>query len=438
MKTIAGWEESEPIPFAVYETTKKHAATISNGDGCNIRSTGGDMRNREKNLQFSHRVRHAAGLVVLLGMVAIPLVTGGCQKGEKAKAPQTPTVEVAAVVQKDVPIYDEWVGALDGSINAVIRPQVTGYLISQNYREGMQVNKGQILFEIDPRTFQNALNQAKAQLSQQKARHDNAKANLARVRPLAEKNAVSQKDLDDAVGTELSARASVEAAQAAVEEAQLNLGFTRISSPVDGIAGIAKTQLGNLVSPSMQEELTSISTVDPIKVFINVSEQQYLSFRDTGNKAEEMPLQLILVDGSVYPHEGRFALADRQVDPTTGTLKLGALFPNKEHLLRPGQYGRVRAMMQVKKGALLIPQRAVTEMQGKYLVAVVGADNKIDVRPVQAGERIGTDWLIDKGLQPGEQVVAEGTQKVRPGMTVIPKPFSPTAKPASPAPAEKR
>lgn len=375
---------------------------------------------------------------MLMAMAATMLMAGGCQKGEKAKAPQTPTVEVVAAVQKDVPIYTEWVGALDGSINAVIRPQVTGYLISQHYREGMQVNKGQILFEIDPRTFQNALNQAKAQLSQQKARHDTAKANLARVRPLAEKNALSQKDLDDAVGTELSARASVEAAQAAVEEAQLNLGFTRITSPVDGIAGIAKTQLGNLVSPSMQEELTSVSTVDPIKVYINVSEQQYLNFRETSNNVEQIPLQLILANGSVYQHEGRFALADRQVDPTTGTLKLGALFPNKEHLLRPGQYGRIRAMMQVKKGALLIPQRAVTEMQGKYLVAVVGADNKIDVRPVQAGERIGTDWLIDKGLQPGEQVVAEGAQKVRPGMTVIAKPFSPAAKPAPSAPAEKR
>ncbi|MBV5329354.1 MAG: efflux RND transporter periplasmic adaptor subunit, partial [Chlorobium sp.] len=360
----------------------------------------------------------------------------GCNKGEKAKAPPVPTVEVAAVVQKDVPVYSEWVGALDGSINAVIRPQVTGYLISQKYREGEQVKKGQILFEIDPRTFQAALNQAKAQLSQQKARHDTAKANLARIKPLAEKNAVSQKDLDDSVGAELSARASVEAAQAVVEDAQLNLSFTKIASPVDGIAGIAKTQLGNLVSPNMQEELTSVSTVDPIRVYINVSEQEYLKSVASGNKVEQMPLQLILADGSVYPHEGRFLLADRQIDPTTGTLKVGALFPNKDSLLRPGQYGRIRAMMALKKGALLVPQRAVTEMQGKYLVAVVGADDKIAVRPVQVGERIGSDWLIDQGLQPGERVVAEGTQKVRPGMTVTVKPFAPAAKAA--APAEKR
>jgi membrane fusion protein (multidrug efflux system) len=394
------------------------------------------MGNRDKKFQFSHRAKHAVGLV-MMGLVTISLLVGGCHKKEEAKAVQAPTVEVTAVVQKDVPIYGEWVGALDGSINAVIRPQVTGYLISQNYREGEQVKKGQILFEIDPRTFQAALNQAKAQLSQQKARHDTAKANLARIKPLAEKNAVSQKDLDDAVGTELSARASVEAGQAAVDEAQLNLGFTRITSPVDGIAGIAKTQLGNLVSPSMQEELTSVSTVDPIKVYINISEQEYLKTVASGNRADQMSLQLILANGSVYPHEGRFALADRQIDSTTGTLKVGALFPNKDSLLRPGQYGRIRAMIQVKKGALLIPQRAVTEMQGKYLVAVVGADNKVDVRPVQVGERVGSDWLIDKGLQPGEQVVAEGTQKVRPGLTVVAKPFSPTTT-ATPATTEKR
>lgn len=396
------------------------------------------MKNAGTQSQFSYRVRRAAGLLAIMGMAALALTSGGCRKEEKAKGPQTPTVEVTAVVQKDVPLYSEWVGALDGSINAVIRPQVTGYLISQNYREGEQVKKGRVLFEIDPRTFQAVLNQAKAQLSQQKARHDTAKANLARVRPLAEKNAVSQKDLDDAVGNELSARASVEAGQAAVDEAQLNLGFTKISSPVDGIAGIAKTQLGNLVSPSMQEELTSVSTVDPIKVYINISEQEYLNTVASGNRADQMPLQLILANGGVYPHEGRFALADRQIDPTTGTLKVGALFPNKDHLLRPGQYGRIRALTEVKKGALLIPQRAVAEMQGKYLVAVVGPDNKVDVRPVQAGERIGSDWLIEKGLRPGEQVVAEGVQKVRPGMTVVAKPFSPTAKPASSAPEEKR
>ncbi len=267
-------------------------------------------------------------------VICATLFLTGCKKEQKA-APPPPDVEVVTVVQKDVPIYKEWVGALDGYVNAVIRPQVTGYLIKQNYREGDLVKKGQVLFEIDPRTFQAALDQAKGQLSQQKARHDTAKANLARIRPLAEKNAVSQKDLDDAVGAELSTRSSVQAAQAAVENAQLNLGFTKITSPVDGIAGIAKAQLGNLVGPNMQTELTAVSTVNPIKVYINVSEQEYLKAREGNRNIEEIPLQLILADGSVYPHKGKFALADRQVDPTTGTLKVGTLFPNPEQHAAP-------------------------------------------------------------------------------------------------------
>ena len=383
----------------------------------------------------------------------------GCKKEQQA-APPPPEVEVVSVAQKDVPIYKEWVGALDGYVNAVIRPQVTGYLIKQNYREGDLVKKGQVLFEIDPRTFQASLDQAKAQLSQQKARHDTAKANLARIRPLAEKNAVSQKDLDDAIGAELSTRSSVEAAQAAVEEAQLNLGFTKITSPVDGIAGIAKAQLGNLVGPNMQTELTSVSTVNPIKVYINVSEQEYLKVNASNPNPEKIPLELILADGSVYPHKGKLVLADRQIDPTTGTLKVGAVFDNPGNRLRPGGYGLVKAIMSVKKGALLIPQRSVTDMQGKYLVAVVGADNKVSIRPVKVAERIASDWIIEEGLKPGEKVVVEGTQKVKPDMVVNPKPFDPEAaakaaaakaaapvqgaaakpeaKPAAPAPAEKR
>jgi membrane fusion protein (multidrug efflux system) len=313
---------------------------------------------------------------------------------------------------------------------------VTGYLIKQNYREGDFVKKGQVLFEIDPRTFKTVLDQAKAQLAQQKARHDTAKANLARIRPLAEKNAVSQKDLDDAIGAELSTRSSVEAAQAAVEEAQLNLGFTRITSPVDGIAGIAKAQLGNLVGPSMVGDLTAVSTVNPIKAYVNISEQEYLRFSASGVNPEKIPLQLILTDGSVYPHKGYMALSDRQIDPTTGTLKIGALFANPGNKLRPGGFGMVRAMTRVRQGALLVPQRAVTDMQGKLLVAVVGPDNKADIRQVKVAERIGTDWIITEGLKPGETVVAEGTQKVKPGMPVAPKPFSPEAKAAPETPAK--
>ena len=377
-----------------------------------------------------------------------------CEK-KKPEAPAPPVVEVVTVDQKDVPIYKEWVGSLDGFINAVIRAQVSGYLIKQNYREGDLVKKGQVLFEIDPRTFQAALDQAKAQLSMQQARHTTAKANLDRIRPLAAQNAVSQKDLDDAVGAELSTRSSVEAAKASVEEAQLNLGFTKITSPVDGIAGIAKAQLGNLVGPSSETELTSVSTVNPIKAYINVSEQEYLSVNASGKKAADIPLELILADGSVYPLKGKLVLADRQIDPTTGTLKVGSIFENPGNRLRPGGYGLVRAVMSVKQGALLIPQRSVTDMQGKYLVAIVGADNKVAIRPVKVAERIGSDWIISEGLKAGEKVVVEGTQKVKPDMVVNPQPFDPDAaaktaapaqgaaakpeaKPAAPAPAEKR
>jgi membrane fusion protein (multidrug efflux system) len=393
--------------------------------------------------------RAALQLYAVTTLAAAALLSGGCTK-EKAPPPPPPTVEVVDVIQKDVPLYKEWVGSLDGNVNAVIRPQVSGYLIKQNYREGELVKKGQILFEIDPRTFQSELNQTKAQLSQQQARHATAKANLERIRPLAAKNAVSQKDLDDAVGSELSTRSSVEAAQAAVENAQLNLGFTRITSPVDGVAGIAKTQLGNLVGPNTQTELTTVSSLNPIKAYINISEQEYLDFNATNKgNAASIPLELILADGSIYPHKGRMALADRQIDPTTGTLKIGALFANGDNLLRPGQYGRIRAVMGIRKGALLVPQRSVGEMQGKYLVAVVKADNTADIRPVKVAEQVGTQWVVTEGLKAGEKIIVEGIQKVKPGSPVNPQPYDPQAqtkkdaaaaqaKPAEPAKQEKR
>lgn len=381
------------------------------------------------------------------GILSVLVAAGGCQQKEQAGPPPVPVVEVVKVVQQDVPVYSEWIGVLDGSINAVIRPQVTGYLVKQNYVEGEIVKKGQVLFEIDPRTFQAevkqaqaALEQAKGELAAQEASAATARADLARVKPLAAKNAVSQKDLDFAIGRDLvtkaavvSAKAGIAVAQANLEKAQLELGFTRITSPVDGVAGIAKAQLGNLVSPSMQEELTSVSTLDPIKAYINVSEQEYLRAKTAENKASDAPLRLVLADGSAYPHQGRMALADRQIDPATGTLKIGTLFPNTDNFLRPGMYGKIRAMLRTKTGALVVPQRAVTEMQGKYLVAVVKADNTVDIRPVAVGERIESGWIIEKGLNPGEAVVAEGTQKVRPGMSVTPKPFEP----AAPAPASK-
>jgi len=361
--------------------------------------------------------------VTLVGLLL--LTAAGCSE-KKAAAPVAPIVEVVQVVQKDVPIYMEWVGTMDGNINAVIRPQVTGYLIRQNYREGDLVKKGQPLFEIDPRTFEAAVDEAKGVRAQKVARFDTASANLARIKPLAEKNAVSQKDLDDATGAFQSAKAELEAADANLKTAKLNLGFTRIASPISGIAGIARAQIGDLLSPS-GAELTTVSSVDPIKVYFNISEQEYLKVASAasaaGRSTEDVPLELILVDGSTYPHQGKVSVLNRQVDVTTGTFKVASLFPNANNLLRPGQFGRVRATMNVVKGALLVPQRAVTEMQGTFLLAIVGADNKVDIRPVVVGERIGSDWLIVEGLKPGEAVIAEGTQKVRPGMTVATKPF---------------
>jgi membrane fusion protein (multidrug efflux system) len=374
----------------------------------------------------------------------------GCGKEEKAAPPSPPAVVVSEVLRKDVPIYTEWVGTTDGLVNATIQAQVTGYLMKQNYREGEFVHKDQVLFEIDPRTFQAAVDAAKGSLAQAEARWETAKSNLKRVRPLAEKNAVSQKDLDDATGAEQSTRASVESARAQLDAAQLNLGFTRVASPVDGIAGIAKAQVGNLVGPGQIQELTAVSTVDPIKAYIAVSEQEYMKFRrKQGEKkaetsAETLPLELILADGAVYPHKGKFSLADRQVDVKTGTIRVGALFPNPGNLLRPGQYGTVRATMETKKGALLVPQRAVTEVQGKFLVAVVGSDNAVELRPVTPAERVGSLWVVDKGLKPGERVVVEGVQKVKTGVRVAPTQAAaegeakPTTAPPSPAKGEKR
>ncbi len=404
---------------------------------------------------------------LLLPLLLLPAPTG-CAKQEKAAASQPPVVEVVEVLQKDVPIYSQWVGTLDGLVNATIRAQVQGYLIKQNYQEGDFVRKGQVLFEIDPREFQAAVDQAKASLnqargavdqakaalersqaevSQQEARWTTAKLNLGRVKPLVEQNALSQKDLDDAIGTELSGRSAVDAAKAgvgvaqanlvaaeaqvlgakaAVEKAQLNLSFTKIACPIGGIAGIAKSQIGNLVGPGSVEELTTVSTIDPIKCYVALSEQEYMKALETKRNRSgqgKVPLELILSDGSTYPQKGEFAFADRQVDVRTGTLRVATLFPNPQRLLRPGQFGRVRAEMGIKKNAMVVPQRAVTEVQGRYVVAVVGPGNKVAIKPVKVGQWSGQLWVVDEGLKGGERVVAEGIQKVRDGMVVNPKPF---------------
>jgi membrane fusion protein, multidrug efflux system len=398
---------------------------------------------------WKDRVTRFCCLSTLVTFVAMLFLLPGCKKGQGRETQLPPTVEVTEVIQKDVPVYSEWTASTDGFVNATIRAQLQGYLIKQNYREGDFIKKGQVLFEIDPRPFDAVLAQAKGQLAQQQARWETAKANLGRIRPLAEQKAISLKDLDDAVGAEQATRAEVIAAQAMVDKAQVDLGFTKITSPIDGIAGIARAQLGNLLGPGSVEELTTISTVDPIKVYIPMSEQEYLRDMQNGRGRDQpVSLDLVLADGRVHPHKGSLAFADRQVDVRTGTIKVAALFPNPGNILRPGQFARIRARTMIKKGALLVPQRAVTELQGSYQVAVVGSDRKVDIRPVKVAERVDNLWVIDEGLKSGERVVAEGIQKVKQGTDVNPIPYSakfktdappiPKSKPAARANTVKR
>ncbi|HEX4210365.1 MAG TPA: efflux RND transporter periplasmic adaptor subunit [Candidatus Binataceae bacterium] len=361
-----------------------------------------------------------------------------------APASAAPDVEVVQVQQADVPIYGEWIGTLDGLVNADVRAQVTGYLQTQGYQEGAFVEKGRLLFQIDPRPFQAALDQAQGQLAQAKATLANAEAvqgrtelDVKRYTPLAKEQAASQQDLDNAVQNDLAAKATVETAkaqiktdEAAVETAKINLEFTHLVAPIDGIAGQAQLQVGALVTPG-SAPVTSVSTLDPIKVYFTVSEPQYLAWRkrfptETSRLAADkaLRLQLILADGSTYGREGRFYFADRQVNVGTGAIRIAGLFPNPGNTLRPGGYAKVRAVISIQHGALLVPQRAVSELQGGYQVAVVGGDNKVNVRTVTVCDLDGNQWIIVSGLSQGERVVAEGVQKVRTGAHVNPKPFA--------------
>ncbi len=389
-------------------------------------------------------------LKVSIFLFALLSVLGlsGCSDDKKAAAPPPPPeVMVVDVVQKDIPIYKEWVASMDGMVNATILAQVEGYLIKQNYKEGDYVKKGTLLFEIDPRTFQSDLDVAKANLAKQQAILATAAANLKRILPLAAANAVSQRDKDNSVGASLSAEAQVLAAQAQVRKAELNLSFTKITSPIDGIAGEADAQIGDLVGTAQSLVLTSVSTVNPIKVYVPISEREYLevvqkSKQERVEKSAERTYDMSLADGSVWPHPGTFSFADRQVDTGTGTIRVAILFPNAENLLRPGQFAKVRALMGTSKGALLIPQRAVGELQGVYQVAVVGADNTVKITNVKVGERVKELWIITDGLKPGDRVVAEGTQKAGDGVKVAPKPYTPAkaegaSKPAKTSKPEK-
>ncbi len=357
----------------------------------------------------------------------------GCQS-EKAAGPLPPAeVEVVSVVQKDVPIYGEWVATLDGYVNAQIQPQVTGYIVDQTYKEGSFVRKGQILFQIDPRPFKAVLDQTKAQLAQAEAQLGKTKLDVDRDTPLAKERAIAQSQLDNDVQANLAAQASVKSAEAQVEQAQLNLDFTHVTSLVDGIAGIAQVQIGNLVSPTTI--LTSVSQVNPIKAYFPISEQEYMHYAARINAHNQQdvpsdapPFDLILGDGSVYPYKGHLLLTNRQVDVTTGSIQLVGAFPNPNNILRPGQFGRVRAAGETRTAALLVPQRAVTELQGTYQVAVVGDDNKVALRTAKVGERVGTMWIIESGVRAGELVIVEGLQKVRDGSTVKIKQSAPAAK----------
>src|SRR3989441_5142666 len=449
----------------------------------------------------NHKVLVSIITVAFVVILFFLIVAGRSSKPAQA-APRPLEVEVFQVEQKDVPIYSEWIGTTDGMVNADIKAQVAGYLLRQDYKEGSFVKKGQLLFEIDPRAFQAALDQAhgqvaqfegqleqansqvaqaeaqvaqansqllqsQAQLAQAQANQVKTQLDVNKYAPLAEQKAVTQQDYDNAIQANVVAKAQIDAAKAgvhtaraqlraanaqigtakaaiatakgqienanaAVRTAELNLGFTRISSPIDGIAGIAQAQVGNLITTT-SAPLTTVSTVDPIKGFFTLSEQQYLNFTKRnliearrGASVVQIELELILSDGTSYPEKGSFFFADRQVDPKTGAIRMAGIFPNPGNVLRPGQYGRVRAVTATRTDALLVPQRAVSELQGSYQVAVVGGDNKIEMRTVKVGERSGSLWVIEDGLKAGETVVVEGTQKIKPGAVVQPKPYTKT------------
>jgi RND family efflux transporter MFP subunit len=419
-----------------------------------------------------NRVSHR--IVVFLLIAGLLVTSTSCSIGPSGTTAAPLDVRVIAAYQKDIPFYKEWIGTLDGLVNADIKAEVSGYLLQQAYTEGSFVQKGQLLFQIDPRPFQAALEQAQGQLSQAQGLLAQAQAQLAqanaqvavseanqrrtqldvdRYTPLAQQQAITQQDLDNATQNNLAAKAQVQAAQAqvetaraqimaadasvqtskaAVETAQINLGFTRLTAPIDGIVGIAQQQVGALVS-SASGTITTVSTLDPIKVYFVVSEQEYIDFArrfptSAGRQADfgRRDLELILADGSTYARTGKFYFADRQVDVKTGAIRLAGLFPNPENTLRPGQYGRVRTVTRTLTGSVLIPQRAVTELQGTYQIVTIDGGNKANIRPIKVGERVGTEWIVTEGLKPGEQVVVEGVQKVRQGMQVSAKPFAGT------------
>jgi len=374
----------------------------------------------------------------IVPILLLPVLLQACKASKASPAPPPPpSVSVITVQPERVALATEWIATLDGYVNAQIRPQVSGYLLKRNYEEGAAVHKGQVLFEIDRRPFESALAQAKAQLAQATAQLGKAERDLQRDRPLAEQRAIAQSQYDDDVQANLAAQGAVESATAAVQTAQLNVGFTSVTSLIDGVAAIATAQIGDLVGPTTL--LTTVSQVNPIKAYFPLSEQQYLEMADriNGRAAKASlgslrsisgggALTLLLADGSVYPRRGTFLAADREIDVKTGTIRISATFPNPDRMLRPGQYGRVRADTHVRSDALLVPQRAVNELQGSFQVRVVGADNTVTTKTVKVGERVGNRWMIEDGLRPGSRVVVEGAP-TRDGTVVHATPFTPAA-----------
>jgi len=375
--------------------------------------------------------RRGVTLSVIAGALAALGSTAGCKKPPPPLPP--PTVLVAPAVQQDLSLTAEFVGTIDGYVNAEIRARVKGFLKTQDYQDGAFVKKGQLLFTIDPSEYQAAVAKAKGALGRAQAGYGQAKVTADRYRPLAAKQAVSQQDLDDAVAAQRAAAATVDSAKAALDEAQLNLGYCRIYSPVDGVAGTAQVRVGNLVGQSDPTLLTTVSQLDPMRVTFPISEAQYMRVAaraatlerldplDAG--ADRQTLDLLLADGSVYPHKGWFVSVGREVEKGTGTIQVQTVFPNPERILRPGQYGRVRVPRPTDgKPSVVVPESAVKELQGSYTVSVVAPDDTVQIRPVEVGPRVSKLWAITKGVNAGDRVITEGAQKVAEGQKVVAKP----------------
>jgi RND family efflux transporter MFP subunit len=377
-------------------------------------------------------LQSAIALATVLSASSLGLLSG-CKSGEppqgRGGAFGPLPVQVSQAVQQDVPLTGEWVATTDGFVNAQIQPQVSGYLIRQDYKEGSEVHKGQVLFEIDPRPLQAVLDQAKAGLAQAQAQLQLAGINVHRDTPLAQAHAIAQSQLDNDIQTQAADKAAVASAQAAVEAAELNVGFTKVRSLIDGVAGQAALQVGNLVNTT--SVLTSVSQLNPIKVYFYISEQEYLALSaqaksrgkaDLLRSGNVIPLKLTLANNQVYPQTGHIIFVDRAVSAQTGSIRMAAEFANPGNLLRPGQFGRISAETTVLHNAVVIPQRAVSELQGMNQVIVVGTDDVAHIRTVQLGSQVGPNIVIASGLNPGDQVVTEGNEKVRDGMKVVPQP----------------